>query len=68
MVQFPSSKALHAAARRRWRHYETAGGSRPVLEFIRKIPDGDKAAVLAAMKEVCRDGTRAAWHVGGERL
>jgi phage-related protein len=52
--------------RLRWRHYETAGGSRPVLEFIRKIPDGDKAAILAAMKEVRREGVRAARHLQGE--
>ena len=52
--------------RRRWRHYETAAGNRPVLEFIRKVPDGDKAAILAAMGEVRRDGTRAARHLRGE--
>jgi phage-related protein len=50
----------------RWRHYETASGKRPVLEFIRKVPDGDKAAILAAMQEVRREGTRAARHLRGE--
>jgi phage-related protein len=54
------------AARLRWRHYETAAGRRPVLEFIRKIPDGDKAAILAAMKEVRQEGVRAARHLSGE--
>jgi phage-related protein len=48
---------------RRWRHYETVAGKRPVLEFIHKLPDADKAAVLAAMQEVRRDGTRAARHL-----
>jgi phage-related protein len=52
--------------RHRWRHYETASGNRPVLDFIRKVPDEDKAAILAAMKEVRRDGTRAARHLRGE--
>ena len=52
--------------RRRWRHYQTAAGNRPVLEFIRKVPDEDKAAILAAMGEVRRDGTRAARHLRGE--
>ncbi len=37
-----------------------------MLEFIRKIPDGDKAAVLAAIKEVRRKGVRAARHLQGE--
>ena len=34
-----------------------------MLEFIRKVPDGDKAAILAAMQEVRRDGVRAARHL-----
>jgi phage-related protein len=54
------------AARLRWRHYETAAGRRPVLDFIRKVPDGDKAAILAAMKEVRQEGVRAARHLQGE--
>jgi phage-related protein len=52
--------------RRRWRHYETASGSRPVLNFIRKVPDEDKAAILSAMKEVRQEGVRAARHLQGE--
>lgn len=50
----------------RWRHYETAAGKRPVLEFIRKVSDSDKAAILAAMQEVRREGTRAARHLRGD--
>jgi hypothetical protein len=57
-----------AARRLRWRHYETAARRRPVLDFIRKVPDGDKAAILAAMKEVRREGVRAARHLQGELL
>jgi phage-related protein len=55
-----------SSKRLRWRHYETASGRRPVLELIRRAPDGDKAAILAAMKEVRRDGLRAARHLRGE--
>jgi phage-related protein len=51
---------------RRWRHYETVAGKRPVLEFIRKLSDSDKAAILAAMQEVRREGTRAARHLRGD--
>ncbi len=49
--------------KRRWRHYETASGRRPVLEFIRGLSDADKAEVLAAMAEVRREGARAARHL-----
>jgi phage-related protein len=52
--------------RYRWRHYETATGRRPVLEFIRRQSDVDKAAILAAMQEVRRDGPQAARHLRGE--
>ena len=52
--------------RRRWRHYETAGGRRPVLDFLRGLSDADKAEVLAAMKEVRRDGPHAARHLRQE--
>lgn len=55
-----------SARRRRWRHYETAFGNRPVLDFIRRLPDEDKAAILAAMQEVRHEGARAARHLRGE--
>ena len=67
MLREAREKGGSVAARRlRWRHYETAAGNRPVLEFIRKVPDGDKAAILAAMKEVRVEGVRAARHLQGE--
>ena len=53
-------------ASRRWRHYETARGKRPVLEFIRKLSDHDKAEVLAAMQEVRQEGISAARHLREE--
>lgn len=37
-----------------------------MLDFIRGIPDEDKAAILAAMKEVRQEGMRAARHLQGE--
>ncbi|HEY7952471.1 MAG TPA: type II toxin-antitoxin system RelE/ParE family toxin [Solirubrobacteraceae bacterium] len=57
---------MSSSTKRRWRHYETAAGRRPALEFIRKLPDGDKAAILAAMKEVRREGVRSARHLEDE--
>lgn len=53
-------------AKRRWRHYQTEGGRRPVLEFIRQLSDNDKAEVLAAMTEIRREGARAARHLRGD--
>ena len=50
---------------RRWRHYETPAGRKPVLEFIRSLSEADKASVLAAMKEVRDEGTRHARHLDG---
>jgi phage-related protein len=55
-----------SSARRRWRHYETAAGRKNVFKFIRKVSDLDKAAILAAMKEVRQEGTKAARHLTGE--
>jgi phage-related protein len=49
--------------KRRWRHYETAAGRRPVLEFLRGRLDADKAEVLAAMQEIRHEGLRAARHL-----
>lgn len=52
--------------KRRWRHYETASGHKPVLEFIRTLSDEDKASVVAAMKEVRDEGIEVARHLDGE--
>jgi len=51
------------SAKRRWRHYATPAGRRPVLTFLRTLSDTDKADVLAAMREVRREGLRAARHL-----
>jgi len=57
---------MGADRKRRWRHYETPTGRKPVLEFIRGLPDEDKAAVLAAMAEVRDQGTAAGRHLDGD--
>lgn len=57
-----------SAPRRRWRHYETPSGRRPVKAFIDGLTDRDKASVLAAMKEVRAHGLIAARHLRGEIL
>lgn len=66
MIGPHDSKDAEPPRRRRWRHYETAAGNRPVLDFIRRVPDEDKAAILAAMKEVRQEGVQAARHLSGE--
>jgi phage-related protein len=50
---------------RRWRDYATAGGNRPVKEFVGALRDRDAAAVGAALKEVEEKGLRAARHLRG---
>jgi phage-related protein len=50
-------------ATRRWRHYESATGRRPVAEFLEALDDEDAAAVAAAMKEVREEGLRSARHL-----
>lgn len=52
--------------RRRWRDYQTVGGRRPVKEFLVGLTDDEVADIVAAMKEVARDGLTAARHVEGD--
>lgn len=52
-------------AARRWRHYESATGRRPVRDFLWTLDDKDAAAVAAAMKEVQEEGLRSARHLHG---
>jgi phage-related protein len=51
--------------RRRWRDYRTAGGHRPVREFIQSLSDEDAAEVVAAMADVREEGLSAARHLRG---
>lgn len=52
--------------RHRWRDYTTAAGRRPVKDFLSRLDDADLASVAAAMKEVRREGLRAARHLEDE--
>jgi phage-related protein len=51
--------------KRRWRHYETSAGRRPVKEFLETLSEKDAAAVAVAMEEIQEEGLRAARHVRG---
>ena len=51
---------------RRWRHYQTTSGRRPVREFLQRLDDKDAAAVATAMGEVRSQGLRGARHLQGQ--
>lgn len=52
--------------KRRWRDYRTASGRRPVHQFLGTLTDGEVADIVAAMKEVARDGLSVARHLEGD--
>lgn len=54
------------ATRRRWRDYKTPSGRSPVEEFIDRLSNLDKAAVLAEMEDVRDRGLRSARHLDGD--
>lgn len=54
------------AVKHRWRDYRTASGRRPIKEFLDHLDDEDLASVVAAMKDVRRQGLQAARHLDGE--
>jgi phage-related protein len=54
------------AVSHRWRDYRTASGRRPIKEFLDRLDDEDLASVVAAMKEVRRQGLQAARHLDAE--
>lgn len=53
--------------RRRWRFYRTAAGATPVRDFLASaaLPSDDRDEVLAAMKDVQRNGLPVARHLRG---
>jgi phage-related protein len=59
-------KQPREAPRRRWRDYATPAGRRPVKDFLATLDDGDVAQIVAAMKDVQREGTTAAKHLRDE--
>ena len=52
--------------KRQWRDYRTPAGGRPVKSFLDELTDEELAEVIAGMKEVAREGLRAAKHLRGE--
>jgi phage-related protein len=52
--------------RRQWRDYRTTAGGRPVKKFLMKLTSTERAVIVAAMKEVTRDGLAAAKHLSGD--
>jgi hypothetical protein len=57
--------------RRLWPDYRTAGGGRPVKEFVDGLMDAEVAAIVAGIKEVAARGLRrrphgsSSWPTGG---
>ena len=52
--------------KRQWRDYRTAGGARPVREFLEQLSKADRRTILSAMKKVEQKGLIAARHIRGE--
>ena len=52
--------------KRRWRDYTTPTGRRPVRDFLAALDDDDAAAVLAAMKDVEKNGPAVAERLDAE--
>ena len=52
----------------RWRFYSTVAGRTPVREFLdhRLLPEADRAEIVAAIKDVQRNGLVAARHLRGD--
>jgi phage-related protein len=49
--------------KRRWRHYATPSGERPVDTYLDKLTDEDAARVMARMAKIRDEGTPAARHL-----
>lgn len=61
-----SPGAAVRAVSRRWRDYRTPTGRSPVREFIDELSDLDAEEVAAAMKDVRKNGLKAARHLRRE--
>jgi phage-related protein len=57
---------MQSKRRRRWRDYRTAGGTRPVADFVRSLTEEESAEVLGGMDDVARNGLAIARHVRGD--
>ena len=58
---------MHVASRR-WRFYATVGGAKPARDFLvsKKVRAADRDEILAAMKDVQKNGLVAARHLRGD--
>jgi phage-related protein len=56
-------KRPRSESKRRWRDYQTPAGRRPVRDFLAALDEADAAAVLAAMKDVEKNGLAVAEHL-----
>jgi phage-related protein len=61
-----SSEDVTHEHRRRWRDYRTAGGNRPVRDFLHALNPADARAILAEMEVVRRRGLATARHLRGD--
>lgn len=52
--------------RMRWRDYTTEAGGRPVRDFIAALSDDEAVEVIAAMKDVAKNGIVVARHLRGD--
>lgn len=52
-----------AEYRRQWRYYKTTAGGDPVGRFLDGLTDEEAAQVVAAMKDVGKNGLRVAKHL-----
>lgn len=52
--------------KRTWREYRTAGGARPIRDFLFSLSDEDRAAILEEMQYVRDHGRKVARHIRGE--
>ena len=57
------SSARRGPIKRRWRHYATPSGARPVDTYLDELTDADAARVLARMAKIRVEGTPAARHL-----
>jgi phage-related protein len=55
-----------AMKRFRWRDYQTAGGARPIKDYLDRLTDEEVAAIVAAMKEVAQLGLGTSRHLRGD--
>lgn len=65
LLRFDSDGAYRVASmkRFRWRDYQTAGGARPVKDYLDRLTDEEVAAIVAAMKEVAQLGLGSSRHL-----